>query len=199
LLLGWVMCLGRHTLFRVGQGIDPQTEPDPSQRHGLDRSYHFFERSAWAPKDLAYRVALLLLTRLKPFGPVTLLVDDTLAHQRGRCVWGLGWFRDAVASTKKRVATASGHHGVVLAIAVCVPFTTLPLLALPVLARLHQPGQGQPSCAGLAKEMLAEVLAWFPQRRFTLVGDGAYACKELLSDGNERVAFVGRLRGAAAV
>src|SRR5207245_223515 len=94
--------------------------------------------------------------------PEPALVDDTLAHKRGQSVWGLGWFRDAVASTQKRVATASGHNWVVLAVAVCVPFTGAPILALPVLARLHLPGKGQPSCAKLAKEMLAELLAHFP-------------------------------------
>jgi hypothetical protein len=199
LLLGWVMCLGKHTLFRVGHSANPQNTPDHSQNHGLDSYYNFFERSAWTPKDLAYQVALLVITRLKPFGCVTLLVDDTLAHKRGKTVWGMGWFRDAVASTKKRVATASGHNWVVMAVAVCVPFTSKPILALPILARLHLPGKGQPSCAVLAKEMLLEVLAWFPHRDFILVGDGAYACKELLADLPERVHFVGRIRSDAAV
>src|SRR5271168_2813160 len=106
LLLGWIMCLGKHTLFLVGHSANPQNIPDHSQRHGLDSYYNFFERSTWTPKDLAYRVALLVITRLKPFGRITLLVDDTLAHKRGKTVWGMGWFRDAVASTRSRVATA---------------------------------------------------------------------------------------------
>jgi hypothetical protein len=199
LLLGWVMCLGRHTLRRVGQTVHPEVAPDHSQRHGLDSYYNFFARSAWAPGALAYRVALLVFTRLKLFCPITLLVDDTLAHKRGKSVWGLGWFRDACASTRKRVATAPGHNWVVLAVAVCLPFTGVPILALPLCARLHRPGKGQPSCPELAKEMLAEVLAWFPGKRFTLVGDGAYASKKLLADLDERVTFVGRLRGDAAL
>jgi hypothetical protein len=199
LLLGWVMCLGKHNLWRVGHSIDPRHAPDHSQRHDLDSYYNFFERSAWTTKDLAYRVALLLITRLKPFGGITLLVDDTLTHKRGTKVWGMGWFRDAVASTRRRVATASGHNWVVLAVAVCVPFTSCPILALPILARLHLPGKGQPSCAVLTRQMLAEVLAWFPHRDFTLVGDGAYACKELLAALPQRVCFVGRMRGDAAV
>jgi|SRR5215831_2001123 len=198
-LLGWVMCLGKHTLGRVAHSAQPQTPPDHSRRHGLDGYYNFFERSAWTPTGLAYRVALLILTRLRFGGRITLLVDDTLAHKRGKCVWGLGWWRDAVASTKKRVATASGHNWVVLAVAYCLPLSDRPVLALPLLARLHQPGKGQPSCPALAKQMLAEVLAWFPTQAFTLVGDGAYACKELLLDLDERVVFVGRMRGDAAV
>jgi hypothetical protein len=198
-LLGWVMCLGKHTLLRVGHSAEPQTCPDYSQRHDLDCYYNFFERSAWTPKDLAYRTALLILTRLKPFGCITLLIDDTLAHKRGKSVWGLGWFRDAVASTQKRVATATGHNWVVLAVAVCVPFSSIPVLALPVLARLHLPGKGQPSCAQLASAMLTEFRDWFPDRDITVVADGAYACKEMLAQLPEQVTFVGRMRGDAAV
>jgi hypothetical protein len=199
LLLAWIMCLGKHTLRRAAEHAHADRVPDHSQRHGLDTYYNFFERSAWTAQGLAHRVGVLILTRLQFFGAITLLVDDTLAHKRGKSVWGLGWFRDAVASTQKRVATASGHNWVVLAIAVCVPFTQVPILALPLLARLHLSGKGQPSCADLAREMLGEVLTWWPERRFVLVGDGAYATKGLLGDLDERVTFVGRLRGDAAV
>jgi hypothetical protein len=199
LLLAWVMCLGKHCLWRVAHNVDPQSPHDHSQRHGFDSYYNFFERSAWTPSGLAHRVGVRILTTLKLGGSITLLVDDTLAHKRGKCVWGLGWFRDAVASTKKRVATASGHNWVVVAVAVCLPFTGTPILALPLLARLHQSGSGQPSCPELVRQMLAEILAWYPGRRFSLVGDGAYASKGLLSNLDERVTFVGRLRGDAAV
>src|ERR1700722_4812269 len=172
LLLGWIMCLGKHTLDRVAHSAQPRSLPDHSARHGLDGYYNFFERSAWTPAGLAYHIGVLLLTRLQLFGRITLLVDDTLAHKRGKCVWGLGWWRDAVASTKKRVATASGHNWVVLAVAYALPGCHSPILALPLLARLHLPGKGQPSCPALAKAMLAEVLEWFPKHTFTLVGDG---------------------------
>ena len=197
LLLGWALCLGKHTLLRVGHSVDPTTPPDHSRRHGLDRYYNFFERSAWTTSALAYHLMLLILTRFSLTGRITLLVDDTLSHKRGKSAWGMGWFRDAVASTQKRVATASGHNWVVLAVAVCVPFTDIPVLALPVLARLHV--KGGPSCAELAREMLLEVLGWFPYHTFSLVADGAYACSELLEDLPKRVEFVGRMRGDAAV
>jgi hypothetical protein len=199
LLLGWVLCLGHHRLCRVADTARPQELRDHSRRHGLDATYNFFERSAWTISGLAYRLAVLALTRLKLFGPLTLLVDDTLTHKRGQKVWGLGWFRDAVASTRQRTATASGHNWVVVALAVCLPFTKAPVLAVPLLARLHRPGKAQPSCPLLARAMLAEVLGWFPGRRFTLVGDGAYASKALLADRADRVEFVGRLRGDAAL
>jgi hypothetical protein len=197
--LAWVLCLGRHRLCRVADTAQPQALRDHAQRHGLDATYNFFERSAWTVTGLAYRLAVLILTRLDLRGVITLVVDDTLTHKRGKHVWGLGWFRDAVASTKKRTATASGHNWVVLAIALRLPFAKAPILALPLLARLHRPGQGQPSCPQLARRLLAEVVGWFPGRRFTLVADGAYAAKPLLEGLDERVTFVGRLRGDAAL
>jgi DDE superfamily endonuclease len=199
LLVAWVLCLGKHRLCRVADTAQPQHLRDHAQRHGLDTTYNFFERSAWTPAGLAYHLAVLILTGLNLTGVLTLLVDDTLAHKRGQSVWGLGWFRDAVASTRKRVATASGHNWVVVAVAVCLPFTNRPILALPLLARLRRPGKGQPSCPALAREMLRQLREWFPGRRFILVGDGGYAAKGLLTDLDERVTFVGRMRGDAAV
>src|SRR5205807_1565243 len=118
LLLARLMCLGQHTLRRVAPSAHPDEVPDHPRRHGLDGYSNCFERSAWTPGALAQRVAVLILTRLKFFGAIPLLVDDTRAHKRGQSVWGLGWFRDAVASTKKRTATAPGPNWVVLAVAV---------------------------------------------------------------------------------
>lgn len=199
LLLGWLMCLGSHTQYRVGLTIHADHEHDHSQRHGLDRFYNFFNRSAWSVDGLAYHVAVLIVTLLNPTGWLYLIVDDTLAHKRGRWVFGLGWFRDACASTKKRVATASGHNWVVLGLAVRLPLCPTKVWCLPLLARLHEAGQGQPSCVALTRAMLTRVREWFPQRRLILVGDGAYAAKGLLETLAPEVVFVGRLRGDAAV
>lgn len=199
LLLGWLLCAGPHTTFRVAQTIDAHTETAGADRHDFDRYYNFFSRAAWSVGGLAYRVAVLIVTRLQVGGPLYLVVDDTLLHKRGRQVWGLGWFRDAVASTRKRVATASGHNWVVLGLAIAVPFCPERILCLPLLARLHLPGQGQPSCAALARQLLAEVQTWFPQRQLILVGDGAYACQATLAALPAGVTFVGRLRGDAAL
>lgn len=199
LLLGWLLCPGNHTLYRVGQTLGAKDAFRRADRHDLDCYYNFFSRSGWTVSGLAYRVAVLVVTTLQRFGPLCLIVDDTLLHKRGLKVWGLGWFRDAVASTKKRVATASGHNWVVLGLAVPVPFCPERILCLPLLARLHLPGKTQPSCARLARQMLLEVQGWFPGRQLILVGDGAYACQATLEPLPAGVTFVGRLRGDAAL
>jgi DDE superfamily endonuclease len=201
IVLGWIMCLGVHRLFRVFLSSSPSGLHDFSGPHGLDTAYNFFERSAWTPSDLCKRLVLFVLTNLAMTGVIRLIVDDTLLHKRGVHVWGLGWFRDAVASTKNRVVTASGHNWVVLAIAFEIPKVGI-VLALPVMARLHRVGEGLPSCAQLAREMLQELRHHYPNRQFLLLGDGEYSNSVLLDglDGlGKQVEYIGRMRADAAL
>ena len=201
ILLGWIMCLGSRTLFRAFLSASPSKLHDYAGPHGLDTSYNFFERSGWNPSDLFYQLAHLVFTRLSPSGKIKLVVDDTLFHKRGIHVWGKGWFRDAVASTKKRVATASGHNWVVLAFVYEVPFLPI-VLALPVMARLHRTGEGMLSCAQLTREMLSELMRRFPHRSFLLLGDGGYSNSELfrgLSGLGTRLEYIGRMRADSAL
>jgi hypothetical protein len=201
ILLGWTLCLGNHSLLRVFLASSPSQLHDFSARHGKDAFYNFFERSAWTPADLFRRLVLFVLTNLSFAGVIKIVVDDTLFHKRGLHVFGKGWFRDAVASTKKRVATASGHNWVVLAIVYEVPGLSV-VLALPVMARLHLSGEGELSCAQLAKLLVQELLRCCPDKSFLLVGDGGYSNSELLEGLDElgdRLHYIGRLRCDAAL
>jgi len=105
------------------QTIQADTPLSRKERHPFDRFYNFFSRSAWTVHDLAHQVAVAIVVRLNPRGLLYLVVDDTLLHKRGKHVYGLGWFRDAVASTAKRVATAGGNHWVVIGLAIGIPGT----------------------------------------------------------------------------
>jgi len=196
--LGWVMCLGKRTEYAVFQTIRADTPLSRKGRHPFDRFYNFFSRSAWTVHDLAYQVAVAIVVRLNPRGLLYLVVDDTLLHKRGKHVYGLGWFRDAVASTAKRTATASGNHWVVVGLAIRIPGTEK-IYCLPIHAMLHLAGKNHKSEATLAKEMLQDILGWFPDRKLVFLGDGAYSAKNLLGDLNPRVTYVGVMRADAAI
>ncbi len=196
--LGWVMCLGKRTEYGVFQAIHADTPIFRKKRHPFDRFYNFFSRSAWTVHDLAHKVAVAAVVRLNPRGLLYLVVDDTLLHKRGKHVYGLGWFRDAVASTAKRVATASGNHWVVVGLAIRIP-KTQKIYCLPIHAKLHLPGKNQPSEATLAKQMLEDVLGWFPDRKLVFIGDGAYSAENLLGNLSSRVTYVGVMRADAAI
>jgi hypothetical protein len=197
-LLGWVMCLSKRTEYGVFRTIQADTPVSRKERHPFDRFYNFFSRSAWTVHDLAQRVAVAIVVRLNPRGLLYLVVDDTLLHKRGKHVYGLGWFRDAVASTAKRVATASGNHWVVVGLAICIPGTSK-IYCLPIHAMLHLAGKKHKSEAMLAKEMLQDILGWFPERRLVFIGDGAYSAHNLLGDLDPRVTYVGVMRADAAI
>jgi hypothetical protein len=199
ILLGWIMCIGQRTEYRVFQTIKASSVVSRVERHPFDRFYNFFSRSAWTVESLAHQLSVAVVLALNPTGLLYLVIDDTLLHKRGKTVYGLGWFRDAVASTAKRVATASGNNWVVLGLAIPIPFCPDQILCLPLLARLHLPGEGSPSCVDLAAEMLTEILRWFPDRQIVLIGDGAYAAHGLLGDLAPQVKYVGRIRGDAEI
>jgi hypothetical protein len=197
-LIGWVMCLSKRTEYGVFQTIQAETPISRKERHPFDRFYNFFNRSAWTVRDLAHQVAVAVVVRLNPHGSLYLVVDDTLLHKRGKNVYGLGWFRDAVASTAKRVATASGNNWVVMGLAICIPGTDK-IYCLPIHAMLHLAGKNEKSESTLAREMLRDVLEWFPDRKLILLGDGAYSTKNLLTDLDPRVTYVGVMRADAAI
>ena len=197
IFVGWLMCLGNRTEFRVFEAIGGQ-RVSRQQRHPFDRFYNFFSRSAWTVQDLAHQVALRLVLALQPAGELHLIVDGTLLHKSGRSVWAIGWFHDAVASTKKRVATALGNKWVVLGLAVPIPGTQK-YFCLPIHVMLQHGGKGQAGEPDLARAMLQDVLSWFPERKILLVADGGFSAQNLLRDLDERVRYVGLMRGDAAL
>ena len=64
---------------------------------------------------------------------------------------------------------------------------------------LHLAGKNHKSEATLAKEMLQDILGWFPDRKLVFIGDGAYSAKNLLGDLDPRVTYVGVMRADAAI
>jgi hypothetical protein len=195
--LGWIMCLGHRTEFRVFEAIIGR-RVSHKRRHPFDRFYNFFSRSAWSVRDLAHQVAVQLVTALNPRGELHLIVDATLLHKWGKHVWNIGWFHDAVASTEKRTVTALGNKWVVLGLVVPI-LGTSKIFCLPIHAMLQPPGKGKSGEPELARKMLEDVLSWFPDRKLLLVGDGGYSGKKLLGDLDERVRYVGLMRGDAAL
>ncbi len=115
-------------------------------------------------------------------------------HKSGRKVEGAGNFRDAIRSTHQRLVYALGLNLVVLTLRVRPPWGGEPL-GLPINVRLFR--KGGPTHNELAQAMLEEVAGWFPEHRFVLCGDGAFA--SLAAVGLPRTQVVSRMRRNAAV
>jgi hypothetical protein len=112
-------------------------------------------------------------------------MDDTTTQHRGKCVYGKGCHHDAVRSAHKHLVFRWGHRWIALAISLKFPFTWR-RWALPVLAALYRPEplnqsehRRHKTAPHLARQLMAVLIHWFPQRRFVFLGDGGYASHDL--------------------
>jgi hypothetical protein len=179
LLVGAILATGRHTVtgcLRAATGLAP----------GHWTTYHrVFSRASWSLWPLAKVLARAVLRWIDPAEPVLVPIDDTTAQHRGKHVYGKGRHHDAVRSTHSHIVWRWGHKWVVLSISVRFPFTWR-RWALPVLVALYRPealnraeGRRHKTPAQLARQLVAVLVHWFPDRRFVVLGDGGYASHEL--------------------
>ena len=168
LITAWVLLPGRHTITRMWQVIDEGSR----RAHG---AYHRFVRCGrWSPSELWHLIAVIEVGLFYAAGFALLLyLDDTLLKKTGRKISGAGSFRDAVNSTKNKTVYAWGLNIVLLTLLVRVPWVGEPL-SLPINMRLYRKNSSK-TRLDLAEEMIHQIAEWFPDRRFLLCGDGAYA------------------------
>ena len=195
LLLAAILTPGRRTVSNL-----LRTVPDLADGHAS--SYHrVFSCRCWAAKKLGYALAYCILHYLAPEKVVYLAVDDTVDEHRGTKVYGKACHRDAVRSTHSYTAYRWGHKWVVLTVLVNFPFAKRPW-ALPVLVALYHSkewnkkhGRRHKTPPELARQLLAQLLRWFPERKFILAGDGGFSTHDLAGFAQRhgsRAVLVGR-------
>ena len=162
----WVACPGRRTITRL------YALAEPSGQRAHDAYHRFFREADWQGRGLWKILATLLVAAFHRAGVIPLDLDDTLYHKSGRKVAGAGWWRDAVRSTGTRVVHGFGLNILVLTLRVEPPWGGEPL-GLPVNLRIHL--KGGPTLLALAQEAIRETVAWFPDRSFSVCGDGFFA------------------------
>lgn len=216
---GWIVCNGRRTVSAVVRAAGPHAP----KSH--DAYQNFFSQSCWSI-DALWKTLFLLLVQLfalsrRDSTPPRIWIagDDTLSKHFGRKIWGAGLFRDAVRSSKKRVAYAWGLNWVALAMIVRVPLLRDRFLALPILARLNPKtdeanetprpkgkkktkakGKGskqKKTTVTIMEDMVRTVAGWLPDAQFLFCGDGAYA--SLAGRLPANVQLVSRMRCDAAL
>ena len=179
LVVGAILTTGRRTVTGVlwtMRGFIP----------GHHSTYQrVFSRAVWSPWPLGKLLAAAILSLLPRDEPVLVPMDDTTAQHRGKNVYGKGCHHDAVRSSHTHIVWRWGHRWVVLAISVKLPFTWR-RWALPVLAALYRPKELSQAekrrhkpAPLLARQLMAVLIHWFPERKFVFLGDGGYASHEL--------------------
>jgi len=206
LVVGWILCQGRHSISRVIQAAGREL------CEGKDHSvfYRALSRARWATDPVGRVVFTLLLPFLDK--DVLVLVDDTLSKKTGPHIWGAGMHHDASDSTYGRftsagrfVAFAFGHNWVILAVWVALPWDPARGLAVPVLFRLYRQKKLCPESqyrkrTELSVEMLEVLAQWVPDDRcLHAVGDREYSSKTVVRELPEGLVFTGTMPLDAAL
>jgi hypothetical protein len=220
LVLGWVHCLGRHTITGVIIAAGAVEVCHISVFH------RFFARAQWSMDALGQVVFGLALRWLPAEGPLYLLADDTLTRRYGKCVSLAAMHHDPLLSSGRKPFFSFGHVWVVLALWVPLPQSAGRGFALPILVRLYtsskrggradapsRPTKGQRQAVAeqahtsrerrtkleLLRELVGLVAGWAGERTIYLVYDSAYAGRTLLEGRPATVQVISRLRLDAAL
>ncbi|MHC4507976.1 MAG: IS701 family transposase [Planctomycetota bacterium] len=179
LTIGAILAMGRRTVTAILWTMRGLVAGHPSTYHRV------LSRAVWSLWPLGKVVAGAILHQIPPDEPVLVPMDDTTAQHRGKHVYGKGCHHDAVRSAHNHVVFRWGHRWVVLAISVQFPFTSR-RWALPVLAALYRPeslnraeARRHKTAPHLARQLMAVLIHWFPERKFVFLGDGGYASHDL--------------------
>jgi hypothetical protein len=194
-VVAWILCLRDRTLTEVWQltGLGPKMH--------YDAIYSLFASAKWDWDELGVLLCVLLLTHLDVFGLVTIAVDDTLCHKRGKRVAFGGIFLDPVLSTRSRKILRFGLNYVVVALVVQLPFRPDRYFALPVLWRVFRKKGEEGHCkrTQLAAQLVRHLALALPCRSFCLVADSAYINATVLADLPDNVMVIGPLSKKAAL
>ena len=201
---GWALSTRRRTVTELIQRVGAV------QLKSYSTFHRFFNRARWSI-DEAGRVVLSLALRAIPEdSPVRLVVDDTLCKKGGQHIFGTGMHRDALASTRKLTRLSWGHNWVVIGVIVEFPFARGVSWCLPIAFRLYVTKSRPKSQRWrqeidyrtrpeLAVEMLEMIAEWYPDRRFSLVGDSAYGGGSVLKNLPEHFQLTSRIVMDAAL
>jgi DDE superfamily endonuclease len=191
----WILCLRCRPLTEVWQltGLGPKMH--------YDAIYSLFASAKWEWDELGTLLCLLILTHLVPFGLISIAVDDTLCHKRGKNIAFGGIFLDPVLSTRSRKILRFGLNYVVVAVVVSLPFRPDRHFALPVFWRVfRKKGQeGHVKRTELAAQLIRHLAMAMPCRSFCLVADGAYINATVLADLPANVVVIGPVSKKAAL
>lgn len=200
LTVGAILTPGRRTVTSIVWTVRAVMRGHFSDYHRV------FSRASWSLWPIGMILARWVLRHVPDDEPVVVALDDTTAQHRGKKVYGKGCHHDAVRSAHKHIVFKWGHKWIVFALTVKFPFASRPW-ALPVVVALYRPeelnrkeGRRHKTPPHLARQLMAVLLRWFPERKFIFLGDGGYASHELArfcSRFHPRATLVSRFRGDA--
>jgi len=203
LLVGAILAPGTRTVTSVLRVMGL------SQERQFQTFHRVLNRDRWSSRQLS-GILLHLLVRafVPPNQPLVLGLDDHIERRRGAKIAAKGIYRDPVRSSKSFFVKTSGLRWVCLMLLAPIPWAKR-IWALPFLTvlapseRYHQERKMvHKTLTDHARQMIAQVRRWLPNRQIVVAADSSYAVLELLAACAglaQPVTLVTRLRRDAAL
>ncbi len=197
LLIGALLAQGPRTVAAVLRVVGLGGE------RRFEKYHRVLSRAQWSGLQGAKILLGLLVMLLPRDWPVWVGVDETIERRRGRKIGAKGRYRDAVRSTEKVVVKCYGLKWIGMMLLVPLPWSSR-VWALPFLTVLapskranEAAGRRHKTTVDWTLQMVKAISRWLGERRWRLVGDGAYACVCLALAGvaeGSTMTLISRLR-----
>ena len=195
LWMGAVLCRGPRTVASVLRVMGLGGE------RRFEKYHRVLNRARWSGLQGAKILLGLLILLVPAWVPLEIVVDETIERRKGARIQAKGRYRDAVRSTKGTVVKCYGLKWISLMLLVPLPWSCRPW-ALPFLTILAPSERANQKAKRRHKttvewtiQAVNVVSRWLGRRRWTLIGDGGYACVRLAHAGVAcGVTLISRLR-----
>lgn len=202
LLIGTILTPGKRTVsaaLRV-MGL--------SQEHHFQNYHRVLNRAVWSSRQASRILLTEIIAVFASSGVLVLGIDDTIERRKGKRIAAKGIYRDPVRSSESHFVKTSGLRWLSLMLLVEIEWAqrvwALPFLT--VLAPSERYNQTRnrrhKKLTDWARQMIAQVRRWLPERSIVVVADSSFAALELLNAALELpvpVHLVTRLRLDAAL
>lgn len=199
LLVGAILAPGKRTVSAILRVMGKSHKPE-------FQSYHrVLNRAKWSALQGSRLLLLQLLDAFVPKGPLLMGIDETIERRWGGKIAARGIYRDPVRSSKSHVVKASGLRWVSLMLLAPVPWAkrvwALPLMTVLAPSERYYQRRGRKSQSVLdrARQAIAVMRRWLPDRELRVVADSSYAALEWLASVSQPATVTTRLRLDAAL
>lgn len=189
LIVAHFLCTGKRTVTNLIRCLGKHKD------YKFTKYFYVLRKAKWSPFDSSKILLLLIVERLLPSDAVIEInIDSHLNRRKGPKIMGLGYHRDAIASTKHQKVFATGHNWLVAAVRISI-FNTKYKWSLPFLSYLLTPEKPLSSSRNEADleqkkrhkkmtkitcQFVLQIRRWLgPKREIVVIADSAFCCREI--------------------
>lgn len=189
LMMAHFLCNGKRTVSNLIQRLGKHNDSK------FTKYYYVLRKAKWSTFESSKILFLLIIERLLPKdAPIEINIDSHLNRRRGPKIMGLGYHRDAIASSKRQKVLTSGHNWLVATVCVRI-FGSKYKWSLPFLSYLLTPEKPLSSSRNkvdlkgkvrhkkmtrVASQFIIQIRRWIgPKKKIIIVADSAFCCRDI--------------------